>query len=239
MSNHQKPLNVKTIKELESIIGSSVVKQERLELAHLFRYISQDYNPYVQIKRSFENINYKKYFSDHSETFKKLHFIFRKYGIDIEDFLNYTLRKMKVYTPELILKTEVFKDYSLFKERNRQYEMVYKQYISSVNYIANMCIKESTTPKQYISYLFKSGRIASDYLTGNISKYFLASIQNFKLIFEKLDSISKSELRIIYDASDELNVVANEASIKMSDKYAKPIFDTNEAFNKLIKLTNN
>jgi hypothetical protein len=100
--------------------------------------------------------------------------------------------------------------------------------------------------------LFKSGRIASDYLTGNISKYFLASIQNFKkyfeifpeyflasiqnfkLIFEKLDSISKSELRIIYDASDELNVVANEASIKMSDKYAKPIFDTNEAFNKLI-----
>jgi protein arginine kinase len=71
-------------------------------------------------------------------------------------------------------------------------------------------------------------------LTGNISKYFLASIQNFKLIFEKLDSISKSELRIIYEASDELNVVANEASIKMSDKYAKPIFDTNEAYNKLI-----
>lgn len=206
---------------------------ERYELAHLFKFISQEHNPHIVRKIPFESIKFKKYYADHHKAIDKLHFLLVKYNINTSDFLKYTLNATKIYSPELILNAELFRRYANHLERNKKYNEIHEKYMKTVNFIANLCVEKNITPKEYIRQLVLENRLAYEYISGRISKYFIASIQNFKDLYSFLDSLNKDELRIIYNAADELRVMVNEAFLFTEGKTITPLEAIKSAINKL------
>lgn len=228
-----KPENVKSPKELEEKLGKQSAKEERLELTRKFRFLSQENNPLVKRRVSADRVKYQSFYGNHKRAIDKLHYILRKYYINEDDFLKYALEKYKVYTPELLLKDYVFKEYAEKKHLDETYWKIYNSYSKSIRFIAETCLNGGFSPRDFLAGEFRSGRISYDFISGKISKYLMVSIQNFKKLYEFLDPLSKDELRIIYDATDELKVMVNEAVFKETGKYPKPIRDSEEELEKL------
>ena len=235
MQEHQKPLGVKSLKELEDLLGKELVQKERLELARTFKFLAQENNPHVKFKVSIGNVKFRNFYEKHKAAIDKLHFLTRKYYIDPRDFIEYSQKITKFYTPELIITPDVFKEYAVNLYTNKQYETIYRAYSKTVENISRTCVDNGIRPKEFLSEEFRKNRIAYDFISGRISKYFLVTIKDFKKIYEKLDQMNKDELRIIYDATDELKVMANEALVKKTGRYPTPIRDSEEAFDKMIK----
>ena len=216
-------------------MGKERARKERLELARLFKFLTQDNNPHVRFKASIDDIKFKKFYENHKKGIDKLHFILTKYGIDPERFITFSLSKAKVYVPELIIKSDMFKMYADHVYMEEKYSQICSSYMKSVDFVARKSLELRIAPTSFISSEFARNRIAYDYISGMVSKYFIVSIQNFSELYETLDSLNRDELRIIYGATDELRTMANEAVFKETGRYPRPISDSNEALKKLIK----
>ena len=201
----------------------------------MFRFLSQGNNPYVRRKVKFEDVKYRSFYSAHKADFDKLHFILSKYGVDRDEFLRFALGRTNVYTPRLVLNANLFREFANYRAGEARYADIYRNYMKSVNNVAEMCIEGDTTPRNLLSSVFHENRMAYEYVSGRISKYYIASIQNFRKIYPELDSLNRDELRIIYDAADELRTMADEAMVKMAGRHAKPVSDAEAA---IVELTN-
>jgi hypothetical protein len=79
------------------------------------------------------------------------------------------------------------------------------------------------TPKEYLKKLISEKRLAIEYMCGNISTHFLASINGIKNIFKYLDNNSKDELSIIYTSNEKLNGDIQEAFLKYKSHRVTPL----------------
>ena len=235
MQGSQGHLDAKSPKELEKLLGAAKVREERAELAHMFRFLSQGNNPYVRRKAKFEDVKYRSFYSAHKADFDKLHFILAKYNVDRDEFLRFALNRTNVYTPGLLLNANLFKEFANHRAGEARYADIYRNYMKSVGNVAKMCVDGNMTPRNLLSSVFHENRMAYEYVSGRISKYYIASIQNFREIYPELDSLNRDELRIIYDAADELRTMADEAMVKMAGRHAKPVSDAEAA---VVELTN-
>lgn len=170
-----------------------------------------------------DQIPYKTYYWNHKNTIDRLHKVIVKYKIDSREFFNFAVKQTKIYTPELLLRPGIFLEFARRKEERNRLEKIYKFFEKSVNNIAETCVERNITAKEYIRELIVQNRIAYEFMSGRISKYFIASIQNFKQIYKHLDEMNKSELRIIYNAADELNAMLQDAFLMKTGTYAKPM----------------
>ena len=204
-------------------LSAEKLREQRLLLAKLFKYLAQRNNPYVRYREKFDDISFKSYYRTHKDAIDRLYSILAKYRIDAPTFLRFTLKHTRIYTPELMLRPGLFLEYAKRKEERNRLEKIYSYFQKSVDNVAKTCVERDITAKEFVKELIVKNRLAYEFISGRMSKYFIASIQNFKKIYELLDEMNKSELRIIYNAADELNAMLQDACLMKTGSTARPM----------------
>lgn len=210
----------------------SAEEQKEL-LARMFKYLAQENNPHIVRKVSFDRIGGKTYYRNHKKAFDKLHHVMVKYGIRPYNFIKFAIEQTNVYTPELILKPSLFLEYAKRLNERECLEKVYSNYIRSVSNVAKICVEKKISPVDFIKESISGNRIAYEYMSGRMSKYFIVAIPNFVKIYDLLDKMNKEELCIIYNAAEELRNVLQDACLMKTGGTARPIHDVTEAMKKL------
>lgn len=192
-------------------------------ICRLYKFHKQKTNPYITYPISFEKIKYETFLKTNKKYFKKISELIIKYKMDSDNFIQHCIFEMNVSTPKEILNIQNFTSYANKIKIEKQYKKIYDNFIKSCNYIADNCIKEKITPKEYLKKLISEKRLAIEYMCGNISTHFLASINGIKNIFKYLDNNSKDELSIIYTSNEKLNGDIQEAFLKYKSHRVSPL----------------
>lgn len=201
-------------------------------LAKIFKYYKSKSNPYISDFISYDRVKYASFYKKYKKTFDKLFQIISKYKLNHENFIQYCVCDIQVKNPKEILNVQHFVNYANKLKSELQYKKIYDRFIKSAKFIAKNCIIENLTPKEYFLKLIQNKRLAIEYMCGNISTHYLASIRGIKNISKYLDENSKGELSIIFDATEKLNGDIQEAFIKFKSHYVSPFKYTEELIRK-------
>jgi hypothetical protein len=213
-------------------------------LCRLYKYYKQHTNPYITYPISCEKIKTLSFYKTNKKVFDKLSSLVEKYGICPDGFIKYCVLEMRVSKPKEMLNTQVFINYANKLKVDKQYKKIYSNFLKTANYIADVCISENITPKDYIKMLIKERRLGIEYMCGHISTHFIASINGIKKIFKCLDQNTRDELSIIYDAAEKLNGDIQEAFMRYKShrvspfKFTELLIKQKREQNKQLKTTN-
>lgn len=87
--------------------------------------------------------------------------------------------------------------------------------MKSANNIADDCARLGyVTTLDYLRYLIRERKLAAYYLTGVISKYYLAAIPKFPELVSKLDQLSKDEFQLLCGKYEKYNIDIKEAMLQ-------------------------
>ena len=192
-------------------------------ICRLYKFHKQKTIPVITDPISLGKIRCKTFFKVNKKCFKKISDLIIKYKIDSDNFIQHCIFEIHVSSPNEILNVQNFISYANKLKVEKQYKKIYDNFIKSCNYIADNCIKEKLTPKEYLKKLISEKRLAIEYMCGNISTHFLASINGIKNIFKYLDNNSKDELSIIYTSTEKLNGDIQEAFLKYKKHKVAPL----------------
>jgi len=198
-------------------------KESVERLARVFKYHRQKMMPFMVKMLPLERITAKTEYSNNRKYYDKLYDIANKYGIDSDRYIEFCVIERGLSEAKQMLDIANLRSYISFLKTEEQLSNVYTQFNNTANYIADICIKNDISPKDYLIDLVRDNTLAYEYYCGNISQYYLASIQNFKDIYSQLDSVNKEELSIIYEATDQLKDTLQKAFSRFGDEYVKPI----------------
>ena len=204
-----------------------------MRVARLFKFFSQFNNSLIVKPQRLKDISPKTTYRKFKKTFDKLSFIFDKYHINPYGFMEHSLKYAKFYSPSPLLNVSVFVEYANHLERIKRFHQIYRYYKKSVDNIAKACVESGKSPREFIRDMIIKNRVAYEYVSGRISKYFLVSLQNFTDIYNHLDEMNKKELGIIYSAAGELSAALNDALLFETGEIAKPISSVETAVEKL------
>lgn len=207
------------------------IKQKNVDpelLVRYYKYYRQQTNPYVVNPISFKFIKTLSYYKENKKYFDKLADVIVKYNINHVKYIKFCIFERKIKNGKELLEIENFSRYAQFLKLKEQYHKIYTQYVKTANYIAEECMRQNISVVQFIKNLIVENRLAYEYITGRISKYYIVSIQNFKKLYYKLDHINQDELRIILNVSDELNHDIQDAFMMFKSQRVKPIRFTEE-----------
>lgn len=227
--------NPETQEKIEQC-GSKCLNAETL--AKIYKYYKQKTNPYIKNYISFERIASLTFYKSNRKTFDKLFKIISKYKINHDSYIYFCIFDIQVKHPKDMLNVQYFVRYANKLKIENQYKKIYDNFLKTSNYIADVCISENITPKEYLKKLIVEKRLAIEYMCGNISTHFLAAINGIKNIFKYLDDNSKNELSIIYDATEKLNGDIQEAFMKFKSHRVSPLKFTEQMI-KLKKIKQN
>ena len=209
--------------------------------ARLFKYYKQDYIPLIKNKLPLERISAKTEYSLNRKYYDKLNLLSEKYGIDIDKYIRFCLKNRGNTEIKDMLDIINIQSFITFLKEEEYLNVVYNGYEDTAHRIADICIERDITPSEYISELVSNNTLAYEYYTGNISKYFIAGITNFKELYENLDYLNKEELSIVYEATDQLRNTLHESLMKYKNNFVGPISYTTSIIKSKIqtKKTNN
>ena len=197
------------------------------EVAKYLKYNIIKKDPNVKYKpRSIDEVPSTVFYNESKKYFDKLYNIIVKYDIDQVKFLRFCVFERNIVDPRDILKGEIFAYYANYLKMNEQYKFIYEEYIKTANRIADYCIENNISAKEYVIKLIKENRLAYEYITGRISGHFIASIQDFRKIFFKLDNLNRDELSIIYESVEVMDQEVQESFLKFKNQRVKPILLT-------------
>lgn len=204
-----------------------------LQAAQHFKYYMQFKQSYIVDKVELRRIAAKSLYCKYKKHFDKLVEIFSKHELDVAAYikfyvLSYQKSERDIRDSLLSMKTvDAFIDYLKTIEKKQQ---IYKWFEKSVENISSDCISmEFFSTKDYIRELVASKKLAQYYLTGKISKYWLAAIPTFKKVIDHLDDMSKAEFKEVYDRFDIYNTEINEAFLMLKQCKANPLKITDDA----------
>jgi hypothetical protein len=202
------------------------VKKEKITpemLCKVYKYYKQQTNPYIVFPISFDKIKITTFYKTNKKIFNKLFSLSNKYNIDIPNYIQYCIFNLHISKPIELLNIKFFIMYANEIKIEKQYKKIYLNFLKTANYISDICISNNITPKEYIKMLIQEKRIGFEYMSGKLSTHFLASINGIKNIFKFLDDNTKSEMRIIYDATEKLNGDIQEAFMKYKNHRVSPL----------------
>lgn len=102
-----------------------------------------------------------------------------------------------------------YEDYLIAKEKH---DAIFKDIVSTAKNLCDaMHENQIYTCKDMLKMLIREKKIGAWYISGKISKHFLAAIPNFNKIIPRLDQFSKVDLEEIERLYVVLNNEANEA----------------------------
>ena len=204
-------------------------------IARLFKYYIQDITPNLIFKRDINNIQIKTFITKYKKYLDKLTSILIKYKINPNNFIRYVVVENGMVNPKMCLNINIFQQYAYTIQRREQYVTIFRQYMKTVNFIAEQCILNNITPEKYILNMILGNNLAYEYVSGRVSKHFISTIPNISELFLKMDSLNRDELGIIFKALGELEIITQEAFIYNSSERAKPLDLIKKQINKLTK----
>ena len=206
------------------------------DLPRLFKYYRQFANRALKCRQKFQNIQAMTDYKGRKSLFDRLSRIISKYGIDRERYVRYCALGIGCQSAEDMADVKYLKMYADHLTRVSQYGSIVHNFRRSAANLADMCIANGTTPAQEMAKLITENRLGYEYITGRISKYFIASIRNFRKIYWKLDAMNRDELRILYDVSEELCETAKQAFLEREKRTVAPLSLTDETIREKLKL---
>lgn len=172
----------------EQVNGSEI---DGLYAAQYFKYCLQFSLSYIVEKLEFRRVAAKSLYAKHKKEFDSLVAIFKKYNIDVKKYIEFFTGKYGKVEKDIKSDLVATASLSRFIEHLQAQEKsmkVYKWFMKSANNIADECIANGTlSAKDYIRDLIRDKKLAAYYLTGRISRYWIAGIPKFKHIIKKLD----------------------------------------------------
>lgn len=192
-------------------------------LVKIFKYHKQFMNKTAMFYVDFKFVPTKSYYKEHKKYFDKLSFICEKYKIDPEKYIKFCITELGIREGDRLINVDNLIRYANNEKILKQYESIYKYYIKSANYVADECFKRNITPKDFIKELITTKRLAYEYIAGNLSMYFIASLKNIDKLCLYLDQNSRDELSIIINTHKKLNQDVQETFIKYKNQRVSPI----------------
>lgn len=148
---------------------------------------------------------YKKYYKILENTVS----IFSKYKIDPIKYIEFYVEKLNKCEYDIqkdFLSTTNILKYCDYLILLKQYNFIYSNFLKSAKFLAVRAKKMGfTTTVECFANMITDNKISNYYVSGKLSKYFLAAIPKFKNIYEKMDYFSKLELKDIYNKFDKYN----------------------------------
>lgn len=200
-----------------------VAVEEPETLAKYFKFYIQYTNPRQFRFVPLERVGFKGCYNENKKYFDKLSVVCSKYKINAQEYIKFCVLSRVANTPEKILSVECFKKYADTIALKERYATIYKNYMRSAKNIAIYCIENGKTPLEYLKSLIVNNQLGYEYATGNLSKHYIASLQNFKKLFYRLDRINRDELSTIHNVASELNDEIQSVFLMYKNQRAKPI----------------
>lgn len=204
-------------------------------LATYFKYFQQftrkGSGNFVALNR----IAAKTLYSDNAKSLDKLAEICIKYNINAVDYVSYCVKELNKRDITVLVEAGSIKLYIEKLLVNRRLEKIYGYFVKSANNIAANCLALGfNSIRAYMRYLITNNLLVNEYVSGNISVYYLCSLHNFNRIIPKMDIISRAEFDNIISRYDKYNVDVQEAFIRFTSNRVKPIKYTENILLKLM-----
>lgn len=166
------------------------------KISQLFKYFSQFNNSYILTPLPLERIGSKTLYAKYSHIFDKIGIIFEKYQLDAVSYIKFCVLEKKINqkTLDKLLDRFILNQYIEYEQITHKRKFIYKCFLKTLNFISNECIKMGYPRSlDYFRYLISEKKLATYYISGKISKYYLSAITNFPKIIDKLDQLSRDE----------------------------------------------
>ncbi len=191
-------------------------------LARYFRYFKQ-FQKAGCVHVPLDRVQSKSYYLQYKKYFNKLSEVCKKYRIDPERYIKYCVLTRVANEADDLLDVHAFMDYADHLKITEQYRKIYDHYMKSAEYVAEECIKRNMTPGEFLKDLVVTKKLAYEFMCGNLSMYYLASIKGIDKICQYLDQNSRDELSIILDVQEKLNQDVQEVFIKYKNRRVSPL----------------
>lgn len=189
----------------------------------IFRYYRQFNNPTVVVRLPLDRVPYRDYYGSHKKDFSKLSAILKKYKIDPDKFIRFCVLTRGESSASDLLSFYCFKAFAEDLKISEQYHKIYIHYIKSAEYVADECMRRNITPIDFLKDLVKTRKLAYEFMCGNLSMYYLASINGLEKICRFLDQNSIDELGIILDVREKLNQDVQDVFMKYKNRRVSPL----------------
>jgi hypothetical protein len=196
--------------------------------ARLFKYYSQ-FNPrnciYAPIQLN--RVSAHGLYIRHKKAFDDLYTFFSAHSLDIGRYVEFFAKEQMRPEEDIdkwLFSKQSISDYMAKLQLADKKKKIYTWFNKSVTNIVNMCIEcDYMSGKDCILDLVRQKRLAQEFMTGRISKYFFAAMPNFKSLIPKLDHFSKLEFSELYDKFDIYNTEINDVFIQYRNRTVNPL----------------
>ena len=212
------------------------------DVARYAIYFSRNQRQNGSISVNIANISGIGVYKKHKAVCDRCFEIQQKYGIDLVKYLNFFLSRYKLTDEnmEKIADASNFMWYAEDLQISVKREKVYGYVLKSVNNIVNDCIEQDfISVKEYLKHLIEKNKLAEKYLSGKISRYYLAGIKNLRKLVAKMDVINQDTLREIVDQQEQLLSDVQDAFMQMKNARVSIIDLTSECLSKTKQKKNN
>lgn len=155
-----------------------------------------------------------------------------KYNLNLIKYIKFFichLKKSRNCIEDDLINLNIIKLYADYLKINEHHKTVFKWFMKSVNNIIEECISlDLPSVTEYFRYLIINNLLAEKILSGKISYYYLAGINNLEKIVKKVDSINRAELLKICEKRDILNSELQDAFLFIRSQRISPIQYTNK-----------
>ena len=158
------------------------------------------------------------------DEFDRLAAFCAKSGMDAYKYVAFCVGRNDVMVPsDLCFKRNILQFCDELR-KEEQYRHIVKTYMADVDRISDEAVElgvEDT--EEYLNTLVSCNMLGVKYIAGKISKYYLATINNFCYLYDVLDPLSKDTLEEVRSVCGELNSEVQQAFSFMGAGPALPI----------------
>jgi hypothetical protein len=191
------------------------------------------------VKRNMVYVNIKDKQPKVWLNFEKLAELCNKYKIDHRKYIEFYFNHSSKQLSGDLINIKWFRLYAENLKLSDQYRNIYSAVLKTCDFIADECIQLNlNSTVDYIKHLVITDQLALKVFSGNISKYWLASIKQLGILTEKLPTLSQSTLEKIVKNRQLYYNELQEAFRLLTGKRCRPFFMTDKKIEELIEKQN-
>lgn len=198
-----------------------------IDLAVNLKYYFQFKRTTIRTPIAMNRISGKTFYLQHKTALDNLAVVLNKYKMNADKFCKFFVidfNKTERDINDSLVSTYTFNEYVQHLTKIKKRNDIYSWVMKSVKTIANECYQLNImSTKDFIRKLISDKRLAAYYISGKISKYYLAAIPNFNKVIPKLDHFSKLDLDDLYRLFDVYQTEVQDAFLYMKNIKINPL----------------
>nr|DAH74129.1 MAG TPA: hypothetical protein [Caudoviricetes sp.] len=225
----EKKLDLEKSRKQSSKAPEQEQEIDGLYIASLWKWQCQDKNKNRRFTVSLKRIGAKSIYLRHKKVFDKLAILSLKKDLPIDSYISFFAKELdggnhEEFLDSNLVSTTSFSAFADYIQKRDKQKKIYKWFMKSVNNIVEECVDNNWfTTKDFLRNLIDQNKLGNWYVSGKISKYYLAAIPNFWKIVPQLDHFSKLELDQVASRYDIYNREINETFLKLKNFKVNPI----------------